>query len=416
MFRPLALYIGLRYTRAKRRSCFISFISLVSMIGIALGVMILITVLSVLNGFDYQIKTRFFSVAPQVTVSTSQDIANTWRSLSKKIMKLPGVMGVAPYVAGKGMALHLGSVSGLTVMGILPQEEQKISVLNKKMVTGSLSSLIPGKFHIVLGKELAGQLGVNVGDELMLFTPQTTMTPIGILPRYKRFQVTGIFKVGEGFGFDQSVGYIDFNDAAKLFPAGKNVRGLHIKLTNIYDAPRFTQTLQSHLSFNYLVSDWTQQFGAFFKALAMEKTMMFVILLFIIAVAVFNLVASLVMGVNEKQADIAILRTLGTSRGTIMSIFIIQGAIVGLLGTLIGIVGGIVLSLNATALVNAIQQLFHVQFISSSVYFVNFLPSQLQWSDVLRVGGLAFLLSLLATIYPAWRSFKVQPAEALRYE
>jgi len=416
MFRPLSLYMGLRYTRAKRRSCFISFISFVSMIGIALGVMILITVLSVLNGFDDQIKTRFFSVAPQVTVSTSQDISQSWQSLANRLDQMPKVVGSAPFVAGKGMAMHLGSVSALTVMGILPSEENKISALNQKMISGSLASLVPGKFHMVLGKTLAEELGVEAGDEIILFTPQTTMTPIGILPRYKRFQVSGIFEVGEGFGFDQGVGYINFNDAEKLFPAGKNVRGLHVKLNNIYAAPYFTQQLQSTLPFSYFVSNWTQQFGAFFKALAMEKTMMFVILLFIIAVAAFNLIASLVMAVNEKKSDIAILRTLGAKRSTVMSIFIIQGAAIGLMGTLCGIIGGIILSLNATALVNSIQHLFHVQFLSSSVFFVNFLPSQLEWGDVFRVGGLAFLLSLLATLYPAWRSFKIQPAEALRYE
>jgi len=417
MYRPLALYIGLRYTRAKRRTHFVSFISLASVLGIALGVMVLITVLSVMNGFDHQIRQRFFAMVPQVTVISPNDITQEWQSLSSTVDRVPAVTDAAPFISGKAMLIHEGQVNAVEVLGILPKQEQKISKLPQLMVDGRLASLQANTFHIVLGQKLAQSLGLTVGGKVNLFTPQTTMTPVGLFPRFRQFTVSGIFATKSGFGFDSGVAYISLPDARRLFPLRHSSNGLHIKLNDIYAANSVTETLQGNLPIGYFVSNWTQRYGAFFSTLGMEKTMMFVILLFIIAVAAFNLVSSLVMVVNDKRADIAILRTLGATRSTIMSTFIIQGAALGLVGTLLGVVSGILLALNVTAVVNALQNWLHVQFISASVYFgINFLPSKLQLSDIVLVASLSFALCLLATLYPAFMAFRTHPAEALRYE
>jgi lipoprotein-releasing system permease protein len=319
-------------------------------------------------------------------------------------------------VSGRGMLIHAGKFNGLEVVGIVPQQERSISQLYNKVVVGSLDSLQPGKFNIVLGQSLAAKMGLVVGDKVNILTPQANVTLLGNFLRYKTFTISGIFHTSDGFGFDNTVAYINMQDAAKLFPPGQGISGLHLKLMNLYDAFNVTQSLEQILPEQYGVNNWTTQFGAFFQALQMEKTMLFVILLLIVAVAAFNLVSTLVMVVNDKRADIAILRTLGASRRTIMFTFIIQGAVVGLVGTLLGLVLGIILSLNVTALTNWIQNVFGVQFLSSSVYFINYLPSRIDPMDIVHVCLIAFGLSLLATLYPAFMAFRTQPAEALRYE
>ena len=417
MMRSLALYVGLRYTRASRRNRFISFISLVAILGIALGVAVLITVLSVMNGFDYEIRTHFFALAPQVTVMTRKNIEKIWPELQKTISANPAVIASAPFVTGIGMLSNEeGAVSGVTVLGIEPSQESKISQLDNKLVEGrKLENLSAGSYNMILGRKLADQLAVAIGDKVSLFTPQVTIMPLAIFPKFRRFTISGIFNTKSGFGFDTSIAYINMQDGLKLFAKGTS-SGLHVKIKHLYQATAVTQQLQRLLVSGFLVTNWTEQFGAFFKAIAMEKTIMFFILLLIVGVAVFNLVSMLMMVVNDKRADIAILRTLGASPGTIMSIFIIQGAILGLTGTFIGVIGGIIVAFNATTIVNGIQKIFHVQFIKSSVYFVNFLPSHLQWLDVLNVSLIALVLSLIATIYPAFVAFRTEPAEALRYE
>ncbi len=416
MIRPLALYVGLRYTRAKRRNHFISFISLVSMLGIALGVAVLVTVLSVMNGFDYQIRHQFFSIAPEVTILSGKNVNTFWKSLQTQVQKLPQVVDSAPFVSGTGMLSNQGVVNGVEMLGILPSEEAKISELAQKVVAGNLTSLTSDSYNVILGQKLAERMGLFVGNKVTVFTPQATTTPLGILPQFRRFTVSGIFDTKGGFGFDTSVAYINLQDAQRLFPPGQGTSGLHIKLKNIYTAQSVTAQLERMLSGGFLVTNWTEEYGPFFSAISMEKTIMFVILLLIVAVAVFNLVATLVMVVNDKRADIAILRTLGASPRTILSIFVIQGAVVGLIGTILGVIGGVILALNATAIANGIQSLFHVQLIKSSVFFVDYLPSQLQWMDVVNVSIIAFVLSLVATLYPAFMAFRTQPAEALRYE
>ncbi len=416
MIKPLALFIGLRYTRAKRRSWFVSIISLLSIISFAISVMVMITVLSVMNGFDYQIRSRFFALVPQVTIMTGQSIANTWQKLSKEVKQIPSVTHVAPYVTGKGLLMESNQVNGVEVMGILPKEEQKVSQLGSKMVRGHLASLVPGRFNLIIGKTLANRLGLQVGDKINLFTPQTLVTLAGVFPRYRAFTISGVFHTTSGFGFDNSYVYINMQDAAKLFPPGKGVRGLHVQLNNIYQASAVTQQLQNSLPQGFAVTNWTEQFGAFFQALKMEKTVLFWLLFFIMLIAAISLISILILIVNDKRADIAILRTLGMSPGAIMSTFVIQGVMIGLLGTFFGLLAGILLSLSITDISNALQNIFHIQFVSAKIFFIDYVPSRIEVLDVLKVCLVAIALSLLATILPALRAFSIQPAEALRYE
>ena len=390
------------------------------MLGIALGVTVLITVLSVMNGFDYEIHNRIFSMAEHVKISTVNGALSDWSSMAKKASAQKQVEASAPFVTGQGMISNAGAVSGVIISGILPQMEKNVSEMDRVMTQGAMANLKPGEFGMIIGQELALRLGISVGDKIVLVTPQATMTPIGVLPRFKRFTVVGIFHVGEGFGYyDSGVVFINLNDAQQLLQLGSAVSGLRLKVKNLYDAPLVSENLNKMLgqeSQEYVVSDWTHEYGAYFKAIRMEKTTMFVVLLFIIAVAAFNLVSGLVMTVNDKSSDIAILRTLGASPRTIMSIFIVQGSIIGFIGTMLGVIGGILLALNAPGLVAALEHCFHTQFISAAVYFINYLPSKLVWSDVLHISIATFVMSLLATIYPAWRASQTQPAEALRYE
>lgn len=416
MFRPLALFIGLRYTRAKRRNHFISFISMMSMLGIALGVLVLITVLSVMNGFDAQIKKRVFSMVPPVTISSVDNSIANWRELGKTVQQYPNVVAVAPFVTGQVLLTSARHVQPAMVNGVDPMEEGRISELPSKVVEGKLSQLLPGSFGIILGEELADRLGVMLGDKVTMVTPEVSVSPAGVVPRFKRFTVTGVFRAGGGFGFDSMLAFINLHDAQKLFQLGESVSGLHVALKDVFLAQDATSMLASVLSPSARITNWTQQFGAFFQAVSLEKRMMFFILLLIIAVAVFNLVCTLVMVVNEKEADVAILRTMGATPKMIMAIFIVQGATIGIVGTLLGVVGGITLAAHVTELVNWIENIFHVQFISSSVYIIDYLPSELQVGDVVRIALCALSLSLLATLYPAWRAARTEPVEALRYE
>jgi len=418
MFKPLSLYIGLRYTRAsKRRSGgFVSFIALVSMLGIALGVMVLLTVLSVMNGFDYEIKHHIFAMARHVTVTGSRGVLSDWQRLDKQLQSYSPVKASAPFLDGQAMLASHGLVRAVRVTGVLPERETTVSMIVDHMVKGRFEQLKPKQFGVVMGDVLAHSLGLSLGDNVMVITPEATASPVGVLPRFKRFKVVGLFHVESGFGYNTQVALLHLKDAQTLFGFGQAVSGLRLKVNNLYAASALAQDLGSHLKGNYRIADWTQQYGEFFRAIRMEKTMMFLILLLIIAVAAFNLVSSLVMVVTDKQADIAILRTIGLSPRGILSVFVVQGGFIGLLGSALGVAGGIALSLHVTALVNVIERWFGVQFLSSSVYYVNFLPSRLLWSDVWHVGLLALTLSLLATWYPALKAARIQPAEALRYE
>jgi lipoprotein-releasing system permease protein len=411
----LSLFIAFRYTRAKKRNGFISFISLASMVGIALGVMVLITVLSVMNGFDEHIRKGIFSLAPQVTISGVDNKLSHWQHVQQIVNKQPNIVATAPFVSGEGILRSGDTVQPSLVTGINPQEEAKLTQLSKVMTLGKLSNLKKGEFGIVLGDTLADNLGAILGSKVTLITPQVSVTPVGVTPRFKRFTVVGIFHTGNGFGFDSRFAYINLHDAQAMFLMGNAVTGINAKLPDPYMALTVSHQLLRSLP-NAYVSNWTLRYGPFFKAIALEKTMMFLILLLIVAVAAFNLVSTLVMVVNDKQSDIAILRTLGATPGLIMRIFMLQGMLVGFVGTFIGLVLGVLLALNVTVIVNFIQHVFGVQLFQSSVYFVAYLPSKLQMSDVLQICVIALSLCLLATIYPAWRASRTQPAEALRYE
>jgi lipoprotein-releasing system permease protein len=414
MFKPLALYIGLRYTRAKKRNHFVSFISLSSMLGIGLGVMVLITVLSVMNGFDEEIHKRFFGMAPEITVSGRNGQIADWQKLEAELKNTPGVTAIAPYIGAQGLLTHEGQILPIVLTGIDPQQEQAVTHLKDKLVVGNMADL--QHFGIILGRGLANNLGVMIGDKVTIMIPAASVTPAGMIPRFKRFTVAGIFSAGAGFNFDTKLAFINMADAQKLMQFGDNVSGLKLKVRNIYEAPALSEKLAEKLGYDYEVGNWTQQFGEFFHAVKLEKTMMFLILLLIIAVAAFNLVASLVMVVNDKQSEIAILRTLGATPSSILWIFIVQGMMVGIVGTLIGLAGGLILASNATSIVNALQSVLHTQLLSSNVYFVDYLPSKIMFSDLWQICVVALLMSFVATIYPAWRASKTVIAEALHYE
>ena len=416
MYNPVAIFIGLRYTRAKRRNHFISFISLASMIGIALGVVVLITVLSVMNGFDREIRERVFSMVPPVTITNAGGYLAEWQGLKKIVMDYPLVTAAAPFAMGEVLLSYGSTVQAAGIFGILPDQEKQVTQLADKMVVGQLADLKAGQFGIVLGESLASILGASVGDKVTVVTPQVTLSPAGVMPRYKRFTVVGLFRAGTGFGFDKSMSFVHLQDAQKLLGIGSNVSGLHLNVSNVYAAQRVAQNLSDHLTRGAAVTTWADQFGELFHAIQLEKTMMFFILLLIVGIAAFNLVSTLVMVVNEKQADIAILRTFGATPRMIMCIFIVQGGLIGIMGTLIGVVSGVLFAWNVTSLVDWIERVFHVQFLSSNVYFVNYLPSQVEWSDVTMVAMSSLMLSLIATIYPAWRASKLDPVESLRFE
>lgn len=415
MFKPLELFIGLRYTRAKRRNHFISFIALTSMLGIALGVMALITVLSVMNGFQKELRDRILGVVAHATVSgVGGGVVHDWRPLAERIKQVPDVVGIAPYVNGEGMLSSGQAVSGALIRGVLPQAERTVSDVGDKMVAGSLDDLVPGQYGIILGKELALRLGVWRGDKITLIAPQATVTPAGILPRLKRFTVVGIFEIGM-YEYDNALALLDIEDTAKLYRVD-GVSGVRLKLDDMLRAPRVARDLERSLPSTYEVSDWTRQHVNFFRAVQTEKTVMFIILSLIVAVAAFNIVSTLVMMVRDKESDIAVLRTLGATPRSIMLIFMIQGVVIGVIGTLLGGIGGVVLALNVETIVPAIEHIFGVEFLSADVYYINELPSELHSEDVWRICGISVFLSLIATLYPAWRASRTQPAEALRYE
>jgi lipoprotein-releasing system permease protein len=416
VFRPVSLFLGLRYTRAKKRNHFISFISLTSMLGIAIGVAVLITVLAVMNGFDDQIKNRIFELAPQVVVRSFNGTIEDWQSLENRVDKIPGVLAAAPFVSGQGMLTYRGTVYPAVINGIIPQQEATVSKINLKMTSGSLTNLQPGEFGIVLGKELAQNLSAKLGDKITLVTPEATLSAVGVLPNFKRFKVVGIFHAGNGFGFDNGLAYINMADAQALLQLDQGVSGIRLKISDLYAAPKISQQIANMISNDYYVTNWTNDYGSLFDAIRLEKTMMFIILLLIVAVAAFNLVSSLVMVVNDKRAEIAILRTLGATPKMIMNSFMIQGIIVGCIGTLLGLIGGVLLALNVTHIVAWLEHTFHVTLFSSNVYYVNYLPSKLALSDVVKICMAAFGLCLIATIYPALRAAATEPAEALRYE
>jgi lipoprotein-releasing system permease protein len=414
MFRPLELFIGLRYIRAKRRNHFISFISVASMVGLAIGITALITTISVMNGFDTELRSRILGMVSQATISSVGDGMTDWRRALAIAEKNPHVQGAAPYVEQGSWLRGNDANAGAIVRGILPSQEPKVTDIGSKMIAGKLSALQPGSWGIVLGRDLAMTLGVNVGDSVVVYAPLISVTPIGAMPRLRRFTVVGIFEAGMQ-EYDSGLAIINMHDAEKLYQMD-GPSGIRLKLDDLFMADQVAATLANQLGQAYRVQGWMQQHANFFKAIAMEKMVMFIILSLIVFVAAFNLVSSLVMLVTDKQSDIAILRTLGQSPRSIMGVFMIQGMLIGLMGIVIGVVGGVVLAINLPAIADWIQNVTGHQFLSESVYYINNVPSKLRWSDVGWITGMAFVFSLLATIYPAWRASRTEPAQALRYE
>jgi len=412
---PFEMFVGLRYLRARRRNGFISFISLMSVLGIALGVAALIVVLSVMNGFQQEIRGRMLSVVSHVEVGSYDGRVAGWPTLAANLTQQPHVLAAAPYVNAQGLLSSGGSVRGAMVRGIVPQQEDKVIDLGQQMQRGKLTDLQPGMFGILLGYELARALGVEVGDKVTLITPQGNVTPAGMMPRLKQFTVTGVFKIGM-FEYDSSLAMIHLRDAQVLFRMGQDVSGVRLKLDDPLQAPQVKAALNSQLAANQVASDWTDMNSNYFRAVQIEKRMMFIILTLIVAVAAFNLVSTLVMVVTDKQADIAILRTLGASPASIMQIFMIQGSVAGVLGTLSGVAGGLLLAFNLDVILPAIESVLGMRLLSSEVYLIDYLPSEVQLSDVVTIAVISLVLSLLATLYPSWRAARTRPAEALRYE
>ncbi len=410
MFKPIALFIGLRYTRAQRSNHFISFIALVSMIGLMLGVAVLITVLSVMNGFDRELKNRILGMIPQATIA-SGEIIQDWPNLVKRVEQHPQVVAAAPFTQIQGMITAQGQVSGVVISGIEPALEEKVSIVQHHMTAGTLSELREGEFGIILGQSLTDSLGLRVGDKVTLVLPEASPSPAGVIPRFKRFTLVGTFNIGSDV--DGLIGYIHLNDAARLLRLPDGAQGVRMKLQDIFAAPQVAQDLAKQLP-NMYPNDWTQTHGNLFAAIQMEKAMVSLLLFLIVLVAAFNIVSSLVMTVTDKKSDIAILRTLGASPATITQIFMVQGVIIGAIGTLIGAILGVVIALTIGDLFGWVSRVFGLHLMDA--YFINYLPSQLRWADVLTVVGVSLSLSFLATIYPALRAAKIQPAEALRYE
>jgi len=409
------LFIGLRYTRSRQRTRAISFISAVSVICIALGMTALITVLSVMNGFQREIRSRILSVAAHVQVTTLGGRLTDWQRVAEAAGRDPRVVASAPYVVGQGLLTNGPAVHGVFVRGILPEQEERVAEFGKHMKYGSLEALKPGEYGIVLGRELAGALRVAPGDRVVMVAPQGQVTPAGILPRLRQFTVVGIFQV-DHYEFDSGLALIHIEDAQKLFRFDGAVSGLRLRLRDLFEARTVASELVRSLGPDYYASDWTQQNATFFRAVDIEKRMMFLIVLLIIVVAAFNIVSSLMMAVKDKNADIAILRTLGASPGGITRIFLIQGTMIGLIGTLLGLAGGVSLALNVETVVPILESVLGFKFLAKDVYQIAELPSELRLPDVVTTAVVSFLMTLLATLYPSWRAAKVNPAEALRYE
>lgn len=416
MFRPLFVYIGTRYTRAKRRNHFVSFISLTSMIGLALGVLVMIVVLSVMNGFDHEMRTRVLGMVPHATVESATAI-DDWRSLADKALENPQVLAVAPFSQMQGLLTNEGKVQKVLINAVDPLEEAKVSIIGDFFQQGRLQDLEPGAFGIVIGDKAAAKLGVSLGDKITFVAPEVTVTPAGMFPRLKRFTLVGIFHVGAG-EIDGHVAMTHVQDLARLQRRqADQVQGIRLKVADLFQAPRTAWELAQSLGErDYYARDWTRTHGNLYQAIRMEKAMIGLLLLLIVAVAAFNIISTLVMVVTDKKSDIAILRTLGATPGQIMAIFMVQGTVIGVVGTLIGALLGIFAALNVSAGIAALERALGMRFLNADVYFIDYLPSQLMLADVLLVCAAALVLSFLATLYPAWRAARTQPAEALRYE
>lgn len=413
MFKPFFLYVGYKYARSKRDNHFISFISLTSMLGIALGVAVLITVLSVMNGFNKEIRAKMLTFTPHIILRGLDGPLQNWSTLVEKLTANPQVKSASPYIASQGLLIESGTVQPAVVHGIDPTISNKAYPL-ENIISGAVANLKSGEFGVVLGKNLAQNLGLLVGDKVTFLIPEATATIAGVKPKFKRLNVVAIYDTGTHY--DDRNAFLHIGDAARMFKYYDSVSGIQLQVVDEMLAVKIAQELNKDLQYKYWLVDWTTEHANFFEALNMEKVVMWCILCLIIAVAAFNLVSSLVMMVTDKRSDIAILRTMGATPRSVMGIFVAQGFIIGIIGTLLGLLFGLLLAYNITAIAEYIQNLFNVQFVSEDVYYVSFVPSQIHQSDIVLVCSFSVIMSLLATIYPAWRAATIAPAEALRYE
>lgn len=411
MFRPLSLFVGLRYTGARSRSSFVSVITVISAAGLMLGVAVLITVLSVMNGFERELQTRILGMVTHVSVHGREPVQD-WEALAEEVSRHPQVVAAAPFVELQGMLSHGGEVAGLMVNGVDPEPERAVSIVGEHMWQGDMESLTPGSFNMVIGYGLARQLGVGIGDKVVLVLPEASLSPAGVTPRFRRFDVTGIFRVRAEV--DSLLAYVHVDDAARMARQTGAVEGVRLKISDLFASRHVAWDLQQQLGSDYYMTDWTRSHGSLFQAIRMEKTMMTLLLSFIVAVAAFNIISSQVMLVNEKRGNIAVLRTLGATPGTIMRIFMVQGTVIGFAGTGLGVLLGVLMATFVPDVGAWIESTFNANMFDA--YFVNYLPSELQWGDVGLIASVAMLISFSATIYPSWRASQVEPAEALRYE
>ena len=411
----LPLFIGLRYLLPRRRNLFASVTTLFSVVGLLLGITALITVMSVMNGFEAELRGRILGMASHVTLSGPDGRLDDWQALEQEVRSHPEVIGSAPFIAGQGLLMFDDAVRGVLVRGVLPAREPEVSSITRNIVIGRFEALAPGEYGIVLGKDLADALGAWPGDKVTLVTPQANVTPAGVMPRLRRFTVVAVFEAGH-YDVDGQLALIHLRDAARLYRYGDQVSGLRLRVEDLFRAAVVGEELADRLPPGGEVSDWTREHASFFGAVRTEQTVMFILLSLVVAVAAFNIVVTLVMVVSDKEADIAILRTFGTTPAAVMAIFVVQGVIIGVLGTALGSVVGVSLALNLQAVVGAIEGAFGVDFLPAELYYISEVPSLLNWNDVYGVVALSLLLCLLAALYPAWRASRVQPAQSLRYE
>lgn len=409
------LLIGRRYLRAGRGNRFVSFISIISMAGVAIGVAVLIVVLSVMNGFEQELRGRILSLTSHATISGLDSRLPQWQAAAERIRESPEVVAVAPYVEDQALLIAGPNSSGALVSGVLPDYERAVAAITDKVVSGSFDALAPGDYGIVLGSELARALGVSLGDRVVMVTSLRTTTPLGVLPRTRGFKVVGVFAAGM-YEFDRNLAYVHLEDAARLYRMGEDVTGLRLKLEDMFAAPQIVRELARTLGGGYYVDDWTRKHANFFRSIQLTKSALFVILSLVVGVAAFNIVSTLVMVVKDKQADIAILRTIGAAPRSIQTVFLTQGTTIGIIGTLAGVAFGVLIAVNLETLIHVLEAVLGTQFLDAKVYYMSDLPAQVQWPDVLKISLTAFGLCCLSTLYPSWRAARTEPARALRHD
>jgi lipoprotein-releasing system permease protein len=408
--------IGRRYLRASRGNRFVSFISSISMAGVAIGVAVLIVVLSVMNGFEREVRVRILSLTSHASISALSLRLGDWQDIAARVRDNPAVLAAAPFIEDQALLLASGGKStGAIVTGVLPEDERQITVIADKVVAGSFGALVPGEYGIVLGSELAKALGVSLGGRVVITTSLRTTTPAGVMPRWRAFKVVGLFSAGM-YEYDRNLAYVHIADAGKLYRMGEDVTGLRLRLADAFAAPHVVREIAAALGGGYYIDDWTRKHANFFRSIQLTKSALFIILLLVVGVAAFNIVSTLVMVVKDKRADIAILRTVGAAPRSVLTIFATQGVAIGAIGTLSGVLLGVLISVNLESLIHGLEALLGLRFLDAKVYFITDLPARVQWSDVLQISLTAFGLCCLSTLYPSWRAARTQPAESLRHE